>query len=82
MIQKPNIKFTDAATISMKKNSPNAFFFPTELVKSEEKVSRSGAHQDRGCLRKKQKETERSGRNERENRRVIIIARHMTATKP
>ena len=28
------------------------------------------------------KETERSGRNERENQRVIIITRHMTATKP
>ena len=28
------------------------------------------------------KETERSGRNKRENQRVIIITRHMTATKP
>ena len=38
--------------------------------------------QDRGALRKKQKETERSGRDERENQRVIIIARRMTAIKP
>ena len=37
---------------------------------------------DRGGLRKKQKETERSRRNKRENQRVIIIARRMTAIKP
>ena len=36
----------------------------------------------RGCLWKKQKETGGSGRKECENRRVIIITRHMTATKP
>ena len=35
-----------------------------------------------GYLQKKQKETERIGRNEHENRKVIIITRHMTATTP
>ena len=30
MIQKPNIKFTDAGTTSMKNMSPNSLFFPTE----------------------------------------------------
>ena len=30
MIQKPNMKFTDAATLSMKNTSPNSYFFPIE----------------------------------------------------
>ena len=30
VIQKPNIKFTDADTISMKNTSPNSLFFPIE----------------------------------------------------
>ena len=29
VIQKPNIKFSDAATISMKGTSPISIFFPT-----------------------------------------------------
>ena len=51
-------------------------------LKAKKKSFKIRGTQDRGCLRKKQKETERSGRNECKNRRVIIIARHMTATKP
>ena len=30
VIQKPNIKFADATTISMKNTSPNSLHFPTE----------------------------------------------------
>ena len=37
---------------------------------------------DRGGRQKKQKETERSRRNKRENQRVIIIARRMMTIKP
>ena len=64
---------TEGQTECYGKRKPNS--------QRNKKASRSGEHKTKG-QKIFSKETKRTGRDGRENRKVIIITRHMTTTKP